>query len=102
MNVRRDDDREKRVLERVPAEYIREGGTDYCPETELSQRPRSVFTRTAAAEVITGEKDFGVFAARSIEEEIGFFVALFVITPIAEQVTIETFLGGGFEEARGD
>ncbi len=45
VDVMRDDDRQERVLERVPAEYIREGGTDYCSEPELGERPGSVLAR---------------------------------------------------------
>src|SRR4051812_38953421 len=50
VNLWRHHDRQQRILESVALEDIGEAGADDCAETELRDRPGSMFSGTAAAE----------------------------------------------------
>src|SRR5262249_12677120 len=53
--------REQSILQAVLAKDIGEVCRDYCFETEIFERPHSVFSRATAAEVIAGNKNLGAF-----------------------------------------
>ena len=56
VHVRRHDDRQQRILQRVLLEDVGEAGADHRAEAALRQRPRSVLARTAAAEIVARQQ----------------------------------------------
>jgi hypothetical protein len=70
VNLLRNNDRQRGILQRVALEDIRERRADYSAEAEFSQCPRRVLARTAAAEVIAGQQKLRVLSAGIEEEEI--------------------------------
>ena len=100
VHIGRHRDRKQGILERVIFENIRKRSADYSPETELRQCPRSVFARTAAAEVIAGQQNFRAFRPRRIQDEVRLRIALGVISPVIEELLIQPFLRGRFQEPR--
>jgi hypothetical protein len=61
VNARIHSNREQSILQTVLAKDISEACGDYCFETEIFERPHSVFSRATAAEVIAGNKNLGAF-----------------------------------------
>src|SRR5580658_10042522 len=102
MHVRRNYNRQQRVLERVLAEDIREGSTQHGAESELSERPGSVFARAAAAEVIARQQDLRACYSGLVENEIGLWIALRVIAPIVKQLLVKAQFRRSLQEARGN
>src|ERR1700722_10860022 len=102
MYVRRNHNREQRILEGVLAENIREGSAQHRAESELREPPRSVFPRAAAAEVIARQQDLRPLYAGLVEDEIGLRIALRVIAPIVKQVLIEVQFRRSLQETRGN
>src|ERR1700722_771073 len=102
MYVRRNHNREQRILERVLAENIREGSAQHRAESELRERPRGVFPRAAAAEVIARQQDLRALYAGLIEDEIGLRIALRIVAPIVKQLLIEAQLRRSLQEAGGN
>ena len=56
-DVRRNHDRQQRILQRILLEDIRERSADHGAEAELGQRPRRVLARTAAAEIVARQQN---------------------------------------------
>src|ERR1019366_2698971 len=84
MDILRHHDRQQRVLKGITLENVCERGADYRPEAELRQGPRRVLAGTVAAEVISGQQDFGILATRRVQDKIRLRVTLRIVTPVAE------------------
>src|ERR1700679_2729251 len=102
MYIRRNHNRQQRILERVLAKNIREGSAQHGAESELSQRPRGVLARAAAAEVIARQQDLRALYAGLVKDEIGLRIALSIVTPIVEQLLVEAQFRSSLQEARGN
>src|SRR5271165_6263821 len=70
MNIGRNNNRKQTVLQRIALEDVREGSADDSSESVLEQRPGSMLTGTAAAEVIAREQNLRPFGPRLVEDEI--------------------------------
>src|SRR5690606_20620472 len=91
-------DRQQSVLEAVVVEDVGEAGRDDGAEAVFLQRPRRMFTRGAAAEVLARQQHAGTGIARKIEHEAGIewpraavlaWLADVQIAPLVEQVRPE-------------
>src|SRR5690606_3348794 len=91
-------DRQQAVLVAVVEEDIGEAGRDDGAEAVLAQRPRRMFARRTAAEILARQQDGSTLIARLVQHEIriqrtrGIVPARFTdiqITPFVEQVRTE-------------
>jgi hypothetical protein len=101
VHVGRHDDGQQRILQRILLENVGEAGADHGAEAELRERPRGVLAGAAAAEVIAGQQNLRAFAARRVEDEVG-FLPIGIVAPVVEELLVEPFLRDGLQKARGD
>ncbi len=77
--------RQDAVIEAVVIEYVGKAGGDEAAEAIFQDRPRRVFARGAAAEVITCQQDAHTLVARLVEHEIRIRSAIFEVAPVGEE-----------------
>ena len=94
----REPDRQQAVLEAVVEEDVGEARRDHAPESVVVQRPRRMFTRRPAPEVLPGDQHGGALVARLVQHEVRVQrppavvhagLAVIQITPFVEQVRAE-------------
>ena len=109
--MRGENDRQQSVLEAVVVEDIGEAGGDHRAEAVFVQRPRRVFARGAAAEVLARQQHAGAGIARGVEHEIGIerthavvlsWLTDVQVTPLVEEVGAEAAAFDRLQELLGD
>src|SRR5271165_5501412 len=100
VNIGRNNNRQQTVLQRIALEDVREGSADDSSESVLEQRPGSMLTGTAAAEVIAREQNLRPFGPRLVEDEILFRTPVSLIAPVEEELIAESFFRDGLQESR--
>ena len=105
------DDGQQAVLEAVVEKDVGEAWRDHGTEAVLIERPRRMFARRAAAEVLARQENAGSLVTRLVQDEIrvqrtlaivAARFALVEITPFIEQVRAEAGTQDGLEELLGD
>ncbi len=97
-----DPDGQDAVFEAVVVEDVGVAGGDNGVKTVIGNRPRRVFARGAAAEVVADDQDFCAFERRFVQFKFGVVAAVVVITPVVEQVDAKTAAFDFFQELLGD
>lgn len=80
---------------------VSEERTDDYAEAITGDGPSGMLAAGARAKVLSGHKDTARVAG-IVEDEVLLQAAVFVITPVAEEVIAEAFLVSSLEEAGGD
>ena len=93
--------RQNAVVESVVAENIgEEARYDYL-ESVTRNSPCGMFAAAAASEVFARHQHLTGIGG-IVEYEVGLRAAVFLVTPVGEEVIAETFARGRFQEARRD
>src|SRR5438046_9214927 len=98
MDVRRRHNGQQRILQRVALEDIGERRADHGAKAELRQRPGRVLAGTATAEIVACQQNVRTLGLRLAQDEIRYWIALLVVTPIAERLLVEAERGDRLQE----
>ncbi len=84
------------VLAGVRMKDVGEAGCDDDAEAVVVERPRSMFTRRPAAEVLAGDEDLRALVLRAIDLEVG------ILAPVMEEEVAVTGALDPLQELLGD